>query len=399
MNKKFTLFSLVAIALFSTTFVKANVPANLPIAEIRYNALGGKMYKIEYTYNGEGQKLSEIDYSPTSKGWNVTSKNEWQYNTNGDIVEHIAYGEDIWTSEIVGEKKETYTYNTDNKKTSYTIFSMYSKNWVESKKYEYDEKERIIKEYSYEDNGELSQTYKYEYSTDDDNNIIETKYYLQSADNWEEWSKNKIVNTYDDDNNLISVEKFLWNSYSEKWRNSEKVEYTYDDNNNQTSEATYSWDVSAEKWYSNSSKSLYSFDGNGNILSEEIYEWKKSDSKWIEKRKYSYEYDVDGRELRSYVYSFNNETNDWSELSKNENTYNVGGLLIKSETYALNNSEYKLEAYSVYQYATTETSIREAIAIDTDNKVYDLNGRLVETEINALPRGVYIVGGKKILKH
>ena len=82
MNKKFTLFSLVAIALFSTTFVKANVPANLPIAEIRYNALGGKMYKIEYTYNDEGQKLSEIDYSPTSKGWNVTSKNEWQYNTN-----------------------------------------------------------------------------------------------------------------------------------------------------------------------------------------------------------------------------------------------------------------------------------------------------------------------------
>ena len=34
----------------------------------------------------------------------------------------------------------------------------------------------------------------------------------------------------------------------------------------------------------------------------------------------------------------------------------------------------------------------------TDNKIYSLDGRYLGTDLNALPHGVYIVGGRKILK-
>ena len=34
----------------------------------------------------------------------------------------------------------------------------------------------------------------------------------------------------------------------------------------------------------------------------------------------------------------------------------------------------------------------------TISKIYDLHGRYMGTELNALPKGVYIIGGKKIIK-
>ena len=49
-----------------------------------------------------------------------------------------------------------------------------------------------------------------------------------------------------------------------------------------------------------------------------------------------------------------------------------------------------------------ETSAIEAlhndIMLNTDNKVYNLNGQMVGTGIENMPKGIYIYKGKKIIK-
>ncbi len=49
-----------------------------------------------------------------------------------------------------------------------------------------------------------------------------------------------------------------------------------------------------------------------------------------------------------------------------------------------------------------ETSVIETlhndILLNTDNKVYNLNGQMVGTDIENMPKGIYIYKGKKIIK-
>ena len=50
-------------------------------------------------------------------------------------------------------------------------------------------------------------------------------------------------------------------------------------------------------------------------------------------------------------------------------------------------------------YDSAPTAIKEVVTEqDVDNTVYSIDGRVMGTSIDDLPRGIYIQGGKKILK-
>lgn len=44
------------------------------------------------------------------------------------------------------------------------------------------------------------------------------------------------------------------------------------------------------------------------------------------------------------------------------------------------------------------TAIQRVTLSETDPRIFDLQGRMVGTDLNALPRGLYIIGGKKVVK-
>ena len=50
-------------------------------------------------------------------------------------------------------------------------------------------------------------------------------------------------------------------------------------------------------------------------------------------------------------------------------------------------------------YDSAPTAINEVVSeSDVDNRVYSIDGRVMGTSLDNLPQGIYIQGGKKILK-
>ena len=71
--------------------------------------------------------------------------------------------------------------------------------------------------------------------------------------------------------------------------------------------------------------------------------------------------------------------------------------LIKEKT---GNEVYAKTAFGmqVEDNFTTSIQLPEDFMISEDSKVYNLNGQFVGLDSDNMPKGIYVVGGKKIVK-
>ena len=97
------------------------------------------------------------------------------------------------------------------------------------------------------------------------------------------------------------------------------------------------------------------------------------------------------------------EADDWKEVEvtldafTNEPRY-ICVAFTAIDPFMTNDFKY-LNVTDIRIYDSAQTAITEVVTKqDVDNTVYSIDGRVMGTSIDNLPRGIYIQGGKKILK-
>jgi len=104
-----------------------------------------------------------------------------------------------------------------------------------------------------------------------------------------------------------------------------------------------------------------------------------------------------------YPYNGNNQLTNTSTPNASVYNANTDGskLMNKSITNIVRNADGTIDfdfmGGSDTNIITGIKAIR-TINIECDKRIYDLHGRYVGTDLNILPNGIYIVGGKKIVK-
>ena len=93
--------------------------------------------------------------------------------------------------------------------------------------------------------------------------------------------------------------------------------------------------------------------------------------------------------------TFTTNTNSYTfENLDTKNRYVYRVRAIGEESTYSQWSEDKTFAFKTSGIQKVQSEINET----TSSYIYDLHGRYMGTELNALPKGVYIIGGKKIIK-
>src|SRR5665648_164308 len=135
----------------------------------------GLSEKDEYTYNSIGNMTQEIgsNWDETASEWVVSWKYDYVYDSNGNMTEEIEYGWDETVSQWVASWKYEFTYDSNGNMTEEieSNLDVISGQWVVGWKYgyTYDSSENVMQEigYSWDETAEVwVSEWKYEYTYD-----------------------------------------------------------------------------------------------------------------------------------------------------------------------------------------------------------------------------------------
>lgn len=180
-----------------------------------------KKFKYERTYNNEGKMTEEI-----CSHWNNTT-GLWVNNTKKEISYYANETTTIimeWLGQWINSNRETYTFNSNGKITSYALFDWINIQWINGVKYDF----------TYNDSGRevtnvLYRWHAINYATGELRPI------------------SKEESAYDSQGNRIRLVSYNWNSDFSRWDNSIKKEYTFDKKGNKLSASRAFWQQTS--WY------------------------------------------------------------------------------------------------------------------------------------------------------
>jgi len=136
--------------------------------------------------------------------------------------------------------------------------------------------------------------------------------------------------TYDDDNAMIQLTYFIWNTATGQWVYDYRDDYTYNANKN-IAVAIYSfWNTNTNQWVFDY-KDEYAYDTNGNIASLVYYDWNNFSNQWVNDWKDDYTYDS-GVLISLQDYYWDTQTSQWIPDIKDEYSYDAYGNLILCES-------------------------------------------------------------------
>ena len=92
--------------------------------------------------------------------------------------------------------------------------------------------------------------------------------------------------------------------------------------------------------------------------------------------------------------SFTMKSNQWTDFTATiTGTGNVKVTFTPTKRFFLDEVKASAPSQTGIKGITTNPSDKRA-----DNKIYTLDGRFIGTDASVLPRGIYVIGGKKIVK-
>src|SRR5665648_142070 len=228
----------------------------------------GLSEKDEYTYNSIGNMTQEIEYGwdETVSQWVASWKYEFTYNATGEMIQEIDSNWDETAGEWVVSWKYDYVYDSNGNMTEEIEYGWDEtvSQWVASWKYEF----------TYNATGEMIQEI--------DSNGGET------AGEWVVSWKYDYV--YDSNGNMTEEIEYGWDETVSQWVASWKYEYTYDSNGNMTEEIESNLDVISGQWVVGW-KYGYTYDSSENVMQEIGYSWDETAEVWVSEWKYEYTYD------------------------------------------------------------------------------------------------------------
>ncbi len=339
--------------------------------------------KEEYTYNTSGQLTKAERYYRDSDVWIKISKEEFIYDSNGNLTENTSA---IWIT------------TTNQWSNSYKYVTIYSNN-------------KMTGQISYEWlNGEWTPEYKSDFMYVL-NNIETFNSYDWIGGQW--ILDERGVLTYSSGKiSEITTEEFI----NSNWTLSDKTIYIRNATTGKVEEVIYQvWD--GTKW-KNEDKDNYTLDTKGNIISE-IYSESDDGSSW--QPNYKTEYTYDGSKLMSNYYNPYNRDSFYYDLSienfphYNKVLTNLGSyydgtawIIDSKTTYYYSDSTMNLKDLSDSDFVTVYPNpVKNTLNITlstytaANTSLYDITGRVVlqqklqalNTSLNleTLNSGVYLL--------
>jgi hypothetical protein len=315
-------------------------------------------------YDLNGNQVSGISQIDAGNGWVNSIKDTSYLVEKNDTVEYIwetfYWADTVWVPEF----RSIYAYYSGNSSDSGLLRNLY-------RSYESlsEGGEKNVYEYSYDDNGNLIQqiilsgvgdsvepeereTYQY----DSQNRRI-----MYKLDNWNEgvWMPSyRGVSLYDDQGHpametyevfvdpewvIQSQFNYIWDSEGNllssllKYRsggmlvNTDSVAYEYDKDSSKINTVTFIWINAAWTYYS---KEVEVYTESNYRLYSEIQLWK--DSVWSNKNQEFYEYDAKGN-LLSYISKIGENDTGWVNMVKTVYTYDDNNNPVSGENFVWTN--------------------------------------------------------------
>ncbi len=131
--------------------------------------------------------------------------------------------------------------------------------------------------------------------------------------------------SYDDDGNLILSVGYIWDGYQQVWTKVTKQSYEYDSAGNRVSAGFKRWKGETSTW-NHVYAWEYGFDDSGRQNSVIFYKWNPENSTWIPRSKTSYPRDTTQLKTIELRQSWNATARDWDNYRKTEWYYDSTGL-------------------------------------------------------------------------
>ena len=243
-------------------------------------------WKNIYTYNENGQWATETTYEFRDNAWIPTEKGEFNYNAAGKPVQELYF------KQVDGEWQRNYKvenyYNSENQIDSVVNSNWNDEAWVGASKSEYTYSNGLLSLLmAYRNNnGEWAENNKYEYTYNDENQLVFRLYSTIRNGSWRESSRDTLCY----ENGLLTVfneqvRSMGWGGSS--WRDSYRYEYTYNDGV-LTGETYYSTSMGGTP-ISLKNKSEYDYDSNGNLTAKTTSIFNETD--WVIRDEYKNTFD------------------------------------------------------------------------------------------------------------
>ncbi len=339
-HKKIILF----IILFITLKTHAQKQINNSFRFIDTKSKKSLMNIVKFKANNKNLKSTDFniqylnqsiryDWDANTGNWILDDKEEFAYDSNGNITQYFRSHGDNGTDWYFDDKVE-YTYNFNGDMLTASVYEWGSSRWFND--------------------------YRYEYIYDVNRNRTQSIFYF--GKNGTDWRPStKTENTYNTENKITETYSSSWHDSANSLVLDEKSERTYNSKGNLILTTGYSWEKDLNIWKL-SYKYSYDYDLNENLILRLAPRLNEDTNEWENNLKTEYTYDSLGNELSDIIYKWNSTDNIWEISRQYEYTYNSEGYLIQKNTSTI--------------YQVTDNGIEYGNQFD--DYIYDSNGNLIE---------------------
>jgi len=245
-------------------------------------------YKIQYQKrtNGNQTTREEIHYQ-WQNSWQEKVKNEYTYNSAGELTQSDVYVMDSTTAQWQQTIKHSYGYQNGKKDSNVVqLRDSVSHSWKNAFKYEYE----------YNNSDSVTQQLMY--------------YWNEEANEWEYSYKNEYF--YNNLNCQDSSCQYQWDSLGNEWAKQYKYEFQYNIDNQLEKQYQFCYDSLGNQWDS-CACNLYEYD-NEYLYKHEYCTYDSVTNEWDYEWKHEYFYNADGeiKQLHRYkLSSLKSTATDW----------------------------------------------------------------------------------------
>lgn len=204
--------------------------------------------------------------------WEPNFKQEYSYESNGNMFQVIYSSRDPWTNQWIATVKECFMYASKGKVSRFITYnwSIANNQWIADVKQEL--------------------------------------FYCQAGF-------------------LTGSSCFTWDQTANRWSVNYKMEYTTDPRGNISKTIVSKWDGTSSQW-KNEQKDEYLYDSNGNLTLFITCYWSEGSGTWVNSFKDENKFDEKGKQLQALYYSWSDVTK-WTAIYKDDFSYDIHNNLTR----------------------------------------------------------------------
>lgn len=271
--------------LFGGFGIKQENPVMHEKKHFRISEVKERILHFHLKQNQNNSALYELESLVSEENW----KTEFQYNSEGLVIEVVDYEWSEPHNDWVKEWREVWHYDNGE---------LY-----------------LIQEYFWDsENNEWVYEWKTEVSWENDQMTLVFFHLNPDLGDWILTFKEVV--TFNEDLDVIISEEFYWDDDLEAWIPEWKIEYTYDDGT-LVLVLEFWWDYMENEWLYDL-KEEYTYDENLMVIL--VYSWDEYDEEWLIEEKYEYDLDEYGDEIEGILFFWDDVEEEWIPEAQQINT-------------------------------------------------------------------------------